>query len=161
MVEATAGLRSPKTVYTADAGYHSEANLKALAGAEIDAFIPDNGYRKRDERYAGQEVHQGKPEPLYDKRPKPDKPRRFKPEDFQFDAASKSCICPAGKRLYGHGSNCTIHGYRAIQFQGAMQDCLPCPLRSQCLRTPEKTKTHARWRSSWVRRRATRPILTA
>ena len=38
---------------TADAGYHSEANLKALVETSVEAYNPDNGYRKRDERYAG------------------------------------------------------------------------------------------------------------
>jgi len=57
LVEATEGLRSPGTAIAADAGYHSEANLKALHEAAIDAWLPDNGYRKRDERYAGQERH--------------------------------------------------------------------------------------------------------
>ncbi len=38
------------TLITADAGYHSEANLAALAEMRCDALIPDNGMRSRDER---------------------------------------------------------------------------------------------------------------
>jgi len=34
-----------------------------------------------------------------------------------------------------------FNGYLAIKFQGAKQDCQPCALRAQCLRTPEKTAT--------------------
>lgn len=139
LVEATHGLRSGATMIAADAGYHSEANLKALDQAKVDAWLPDNGYRKRDERYADQAMHKAKPDPLYDKSPKPKKQALFKPGDFDFDGTS--CICPAGKRLYGHGSNCVVNGYRAIKFQGAQADCVPCQLRHQCLRTPEKTKT--------------------
>lgn len=141
VVEATAELRTPATVITADAGYHSEANLKALAEAGIDAYLPDNGYRKRDERYAGQEVHRAKPDPLYDKGHPAPKAKRFGPEDFTFDAEARTCVCPAGKALYGNGSNCTFNGFKAMKFQGAKQDCLPCALRNQCLRTPEKTAT--------------------
>ena len=142
LIEATASQRTAQTVITADAGYHSEAGLKKLAEADIDAYLPDNGYRQRDERYAGQEQHKAKPDPLYDKRPKEKKtPTLFKPEDFQFDREHKTCVCPAGKTLYGNGSNCVINGYLAIKFQGAKQDCLPCALRAQCLRTPEKTQT--------------------
>jgi hypothetical protein len=126
---------------SADAGYHSEDGLKALAADNIDAYIPDNDYRRRDERYQGQEVHKAKPDPLYDKRPKETKPVLFKPTDFRFDPEQKTCLCPAGKRLYGNGGNCTINGFRAIKFQGAKQDCEPCPLRSQCVKNPEKTKT--------------------
>lgn len=142
VVEATAPWRTDETVITADAGYHSEANLKQLAENEVDAYIPDNGYRQRDERYAGQEAHKAKPDPLHDKRGTPSKKAcRFKPKDFQFNLEQKTCICPAGKRLYGNGGNCTINGFAAIKFQGAKQDCVPCELRTQCLLKPEKTPT--------------------
>jgi hypothetical protein len=141
VVQATAPYRGQDTVYTADAGYHSEANLAALADARIDAFIPDNAYRSRDERYDGQAAHKAKADPLHDKRAQPEKQARFRPEDFQFDAENKTCVCPAGRRLYGNGSNCVIHGYLAIKFQGAQQDCVPCLLRAQCLRKPEQTPT--------------------
>lgn len=141
VVEATAPYRAPDTIVTADAGYHSEANLKKLDEGRVDAYIPDNGYRKRDARYADQDKHKAKPDPLYDKRPQTRKPALFKPEDFRFDPETKTCVCPAGKTLYGNGSNCVFNGYLAIKFQGAKQDCVPCPLRNQCLRTPEKTPT--------------------
>lgn len=141
VIEATQSTRTPETAIAADAGYHSEANLKALDQAKIDAWLPDNGYRKRDERYADQAKHKAKPDPLYDKTPKLAKQALFKPDDFDFDPERKTCTCPAGRRLYGHGSNCVVNGYRAIKFQGAQQDCVPCGLRKQCLRTPEKTKT--------------------
>lgn len=48
---------------------------------------------------------------------------------------------PAGKRLYSNGGNCVINGFHAMKFQGAKQDCEPCALRAQCLRTPEKAAT--------------------
>lgn len=141
VVDATAPYRTPGTVITADAGYHSEANLKGLSEQGIDAYIPDTGYRKRDERYADQERHKDKPDPLYDKRSPVEKKALFKPEDFRFDLEAKTCVCPAGQQLYGNGSNCVFNGYLAIKFQGAQQDCLPCALRQQCLRHPDKTKT--------------------
>ena len=143
VVEATGPWRTESTVITADAGYHSEDNLKKLAEAKVDAYIPDNGYRQRDERYAGQEVHKEKRDPLYDKSGKSDakKAKLFRPKDFEFDAENSTCTCPAGKRLYRNGSNCKTKGYLAIKFQGAKQDCVPCELRSQCLRKPDKTET--------------------
>lgn len=64
VINATATLRAIDTVITADAGYHSQANLKALAERQINAYLPDNGYRKRDERYADQYLHAAKPDPL-------------------------------------------------------------------------------------------------
>jgi hypothetical protein len=52
VVEALAPMRAPETLITADAGYHREANLRALAEANVDALIADNGMRQRDERFA-------------------------------------------------------------------------------------------------------------
>lgn len=141
VVEALKPHRTNATTLTADAGYHSEDGLKALAAEDVDAYIPDNGYRQRDERYAERDKHKAKPDPLHDKRPKTDKPSRFQPKDFRFDPEQKTCTCPAGKSLYGNGGHCTINGYRAIKFQGAKQDCQPCPLRAQCLKHPDQTPT--------------------
>lgn len=141
VVTATAAYRADTTVIAADAGYHSEANLKALADQQINAYIPDNGYRQRDERYADQAIHKAKPDPLWDKTTPPKKTACFTPADFQLADDQSHCVCPAGKRLYSNGSNCTIGGNKAMKFSGAQQDCLPCARRHECLRTPEKTKT--------------------
>lgn len=140
VVDAVKDLRTPETVITADAGYHSEANLEHLAKAGIPAFIPDNDDRKRDERYAGQEAHKAKPDPLYDKRPQAEKVGgKFQVGDFQIDPEARTCICPAGKALYSNGKRCNMGGRLALKFQGAKQDCGPCPMRSQCLRKPDTT----------------------
>jgi transposase len=142
VVTATQSFRTESTTIAADAGYHCEANLKALAEKEIDAYIPDNGYRKRDERYADQEIHKAKPDPLWDKREKhSSKTRCYTLDEFKLADDHSHCICPAGKQLYRNGGNCTIGGYIAIQFRGAQQDCLPCEHRANCLRKPDKTKT--------------------
>ena len=141
VIKATDALRNADTVITADAGYHSAANLKALAEQEINAYVPDNGYRKRDERYADQYVHAAKPDPLWNKAGQVKKSKCFKASDFQLADDHSHCVCPAGARLYGNGSDCTINGYVAIKFAGSKQDCVPCTRRHECLRTPEKTQT--------------------
>jgi transposase len=128
------------SLVTADAGYHSEANLKALAKMKIDALIADNGMRKRDERFQGQGRYKILPDPLYDKS-KPRKTRHYSPRDFHYDPATRTCTCPAGKALYQNGRNCHHNGFIAIKFQGAKQDCVPCEHRSRCLRKPDKTPT--------------------
>ena len=43
--------------------------------------------------------------------------------------------------LYRNGKDCTIGGYSAVKFRGALKDCGSCPLRVLCLRKPETTKT--------------------
>lgn len=126
---------------TADAGYHSKENLKALSEQGVDAYIPDNGYRKRDARYADQSVHAAKPDPLWNKTKQEKKSKCFRPADFHLAGDHSHCVCPAGKHLYSNGSNCTINGYAVMKFSGAKQDCVPCDQRKACLRTPEKTLT--------------------
>lgn len=131
------------SLLTADAGYHSEANLKALAALPVEALIADTQMRRRDARFATQERYQAAPEPLHDKsRPRPaPKASTYQPSDFTYDATARTCVCPAGKSLYRKGRNLVINGYVGEQFQGAQRDCLPCTQRAQCLRTPEKTPT--------------------
>ncbi|OGA31533.1 MAG: transposase [Betaproteobacteria bacterium RIFCSPLOWO2_12_FULL_64_23] len=142
VVDATASLRTEQTLITADAGYHSDANVTALAEGNIPALIADNGMRQRDERFKDQSKHKAKPDPLYNKEGmKPKKAGLYRPEDFDYDRQAGTCICPAGKVLYQNGANCIHNGYIAVKFQGAQRDCIPCTERDKCLRTPEKTKT--------------------
>ena len=141
IIEAMQYLIGDDSVITADAGYHSEANLKALEEKKINALIADNGMRKRDERFAEQAKYKDQPDPLHDKTPTEKKSHKYGPQDFRFDPHTKTCLCPAGKRLYGAGSHCTINGYAVIKFRGAQRDCVPCTQRDRCLRTPQTTKT--------------------
>ncbi len=140
VVEALAALRTSDTVLTADAGYHSEANLAALAAREVAALIADPDMRKRDERFADREHHTTVPNPLHDKTSNatPSSPV-FTPNDFTYDADARTCVCPAGQSLYRKGSSNVTNGYVGEHFRGAKRDCAPCALRDQCLRTPETT----------------------
>jgi len=139
VIEAMRDLIEHNSTVTADAGYHSEDNLKALAERNIDALIADNGMRKRDERFVDQDKHKDKPDPLWDKTPGKKNTRLFGPKDFHHDDQDKVCICPAGQFLYQNGSQIVIEGKEAVKFTGAKRVCGPCPLRDQCLRHPERT----------------------
>ena len=147
MLDGLAPITTSGSVVSADSGYHSEDNLKDLEARGIEAFIPDNGYRKRDPRYQDQQQHRAKPEALCDKSDKPVKPKRFGPREFHVADDLSHCICPAGKRLYRDGTNCNIGGYRAIKFTGTQRDCKQCPLRAQCHAT-RSAPASDRWRSS-------------
>ncbi len=141
MVESTKGLRTHQTIVMADAGYHSEANLKALHDQGVPALIADGLMRRRDERFATQAKYKALPDPLWDKAALPAKNAKFTPSQFQYDPLHNTCLCPAGKKLYSTGSHCTTHGRVHHKFQGAKRDCVPCDLREQCLRHPERTPT--------------------
>ena len=138
MVTAMAPVLTADSLITADAGYHSEANLQALAAREVDALIADGTMRQRDERFATQARHLAKPDPLHDKSKTPRALPIYQPSDFAYDAEARTCVCPAGKALYRKGQP-VKKGLLADQYQGAKQHCVPCAQRAQCLRTPEKT----------------------
>ena len=141
MVEAAAPLCTSDTLITADAGYHSDANLKALAEHDRPALIADNQMRKRDDRFKDQAKYKAQPDPLYDKAHPKKTAGHYRPKDFDYDADAGTCRCPAGKFLYQNGSNCNHNGHLAVKFQGALRDCRSCALRDKCLRKPETTKT--------------------
>lgn len=140
MVKKTEALRTDQTLITADAGYHSEANLQALHDAGVPALVADGLMRRRDERFAAQVRYKGLPDPLYDKTASGKTALiKFQSADFSFDPSSNTCLCPAGKKLYSSGSACTVKGRRHHKFKGTKRDCVPCKIRERCLRYPERT----------------------
>ena len=145
MIRQTDKLRTGQTMFTADAGYHSEANLQQLCEAGIPALIADGLMRRRDERFKDQAKYKAAPDPLYDKQAAAQRVSKsampkFQPKDFRYDPATNKCICPAGKRLYSNGDHCIINGRTYHKFTGAKRDCVPCKLRDRCLRYPERTQ---------------------
>ena len=141
VVSALQPVLAPTTVLTADAGYHSEANLRYLAEQHIDALVADNDLRRRDERLATQEHHRAAPHPVRALTREQREPQVFQPADFTYDAEARTCVCPAGKALYRAGRDLVTRGFVADHFRGAKRDCGPCPLRAECLRTPATTRT--------------------
>jgi len=140
VVAAIHDLLAEDTLITADAGYHSEANLKQLDKMQVDALIADNKMRSRDERFAEQDKYKALPDPLHDKGGKPKQAARYQPKDFAYDPDQGTCFCPAGKQLYRDGSNCLINGYLAVRFKGALRYCGSCLLRERCLQKPDITR---------------------
>jgi transposase len=140
-VQALTDVLGADTLITADAGYHSQANLAALAEIKREALIPDNGMRVRDERFDDSAKYKEQGDPLHDKSPGKKASSQYGPRDFKFDREAHSCVCPAGQELYGNGRECKVNGYIAIKFRGSEAACGPCTQRDKCLRTPHKTKT--------------------
>ena len=54
-------------------------------------------------------------------------------------AATNTCVCPVGQRLYSNDAHCQGQGREHHKFTGAKASCVPCGLRKRCLRTPERT----------------------
>jgi hypothetical protein len=141
VVEAMRDLFDEQSVITADAGYHSDANVAAMAELKIEALIADNDMRRRDER-AEQDKYKQLPDPLYDKsaKAKAKKPKRYQPQDFDYDPKSRTCICPAGKTLQSRRRR-RDQWLRSHQVRRGAARLRTCTHRKRCLRTPEETKT--------------------
>lgn len=123
---------------TADSGFHCSKNMEMLYEQQIDAYVPDTHFRKRDPRFADADRHKGRSRRERARRSSGN--RLFRTEDFTFAEDLSYCLCPAGKRLYRSGGNAVTKGLRSVRFKGPKSSCLPCLLRSQCLRYPETTE---------------------
>ncbi|ADH85190.1 transposase [Desulfurivibrio alkaliphilus] len=123
---------------TADSGFHTEANMKMLASAEIDAYVADNRFRKRDPRFVDADRY--KERHRQERAKLKGRSGLFSTADFVFPEDLSHCLCPAGKRLYRSGHNVEVRGFVATKFKGSKTNCLPCQLRRKCLRHPERTE---------------------
>jgi Transposase DDE domain len=136
-------LATAQTLYTADAGYHSDANLRALQAQGTPALVADNQMRQRDERFKNQDRYKPKDDVLYDKQPTGHADVKavtwFRPEDFRFNG-DHTCTCPNGKLLTSTGSIYNVgKGLRREDFKAKKEDCAACTKRTQCLRHPDRT----------------------
>lgn len=127
-----------KTKLTADAGFHTERNMRMLFEEQIDGYVADILFRKRDPRFVTAARHRARAKAERQKERGSD---YYRPSDFTYDEASQTCICPAGNQLYRNGRYIQIRGFGFVKFRGAKINCVPCPQRAKCLRHPERTLT--------------------
>ena len=132
---------------TADSGFHSKVVLTAVEKTGVDAYIADRDFRRRDPAFADTTRHKQrslKERALKRRREREARPKlpkkQFTLEDFVYDEQNETCFCPAGHKLYKSGTHMLFNGYRVAHFKAPITACTGCPLRSQCLRHPERTK---------------------
>ena len=128
-----------QVMWTADAGYHSEDNLKMIFKENIDGYIADNQFRKRDPKFA--DAGKYKESQRKERAKAQGRDITFTTKDFKFANDLSHCICPAGKRLYRNGGNTFTEGHHNVRFRGPKSSCLPCALRAKCLRNPKGNGT--------------------
>jgi transposase len=119
-------------ILTADANYHNNRNIETCEQENIDAYIPDPNFRKRDKRFKDQDrFRDGVNRP-----PKPDRPaKRIKADldDFKYDEHNDCYICPQG-----HGLKLEVKRHQlksGLYRTYRMKDdfCIACEMRSRCL----------------------------
>jgi transposase len=117
-------------IFSADSNYHSDENLKACAQAQLDAYIPDSNFRRRDPRFATQGRHH------------PPTEEKFTGADFTYDPERDCYHCPGGKVLKLKARRHQIGNNLFRRYEANEADCRSCPLRERCLQTPEARRKH-------------------
>lgn len=117
-------------ILSADSNYHSEENLQACAQEELDAYIPDPHFRHRDPRFATQARHH------------PPTDEKFTGAAFTYDREQDCYRCPGGKVLKLKTRRHQIENNIYRRYEAEEADCSGCPLREQCLHTPETQRKH-------------------
>jgi len=118
---------------SADANYHNNSNIKICEDEKIDAYIPDTGFRKRDERYKNQNRFKDGVR----KRPKKKahNPRKeiYSWEEFEYDEEIKKYKCLNGKYLNQQSLNHKVRNKVYKYYRAKESDCKECALRSKYL----------------------------
>ena len=119
---------------TADTGYSNKSNNRYVHENGIDAYIPDNQFRKRDPLFADRTDRKT----MSKVKLKSEKSiAQFSAEDFHFDLKSRSCFCPAGESMWLKKAGKDSRGNEKLFFMGRLSKCRSCSLASQCMRRPE------------------------
>lgn len=125
---------------TADCSYHNNNNITFCEHQNIDAYIPDINFRKRDEQFKDQgRFKDGLTKPPKEGRRKHPK---FKTNDFTYDAKSDTFTCPGGSTLKMETTRQKMRNGTFRTYRIKDDSCSDCPLRNKCLTT---SKTRQRY----------------
>ena len=110
----------------ADTGSFGEDNLKFLSKEGIDAYIPDQQFRKRDPRFDDAKRHKGVNK----------KSKRFGREDFVYNENEDVFICPGNKKLCFEKIQ-IWNKTEGRMYRASYRDCRTCKLRERCLKSED------------------------
>ncbi|MCL2102301.1 MAG: transposase, partial [Fibromonadales bacterium] len=114
-------------VILADNGYFSEDNLQAAKNKEIEAIIPDEQFRNRDDDLKSSKRRIGK--------------EQFDARHFKYVKKDNYYLCPNGKKLV-FKSKVKLNRNEGNKYQSKASDCSGCPYVSKCLKTKKKEKKY-------------------
>jgi len=106
--------------FTADSNYHNQSNLQKCQDEQLDAYIPDIKYRKRDRRFKAQTRYHSQ------------KSKKFVPQDFQYNEAKDQYICPNGKLLKLNVRKLVQDHNIYRRYMADADDCRKCSLKDRC-----------------------------
>lgn len=124
-------------IVTADTSYYSRENLIACKDEEVDGYIPDQHFRKRDVKLKDAGRFR-KPTDKYHMEYKKKDKKYFTVDDFHVNDETGQLICPAGNHLYrvSKNSSTSLKGYISSTYKAPKRFCIDCPLRSKCIKKP-------------------------
>lgn len=121
-------------IFTADTGFANGANMKFVFEEGINAYIPDNRFRQRDEKYSGQKGRYGKRHQTLKSQQK--STRVIESSEFNFDPMNLSCRCPAGNEISFRGLRTDSSGNQRATFEGRLSQCRACDIKTKCMKNP-------------------------
>jgi transposase len=102
---------------------------KEVLGVERIAVVADRGYFKIEDIEACEKAGIAPYVPRPQRGPSV-RAGLFRKDEFRYDPASDSFLCPAGQHLYPYSSS-LMRGLKKINYCNR-QACRDCPIRSQC-----------------------------
>ena len=114
---------TPESI-TADSIFGTEQNYQLLEGAEIKSYLKYQTFHKEDSK-------KFKEDP-------------FRKDNFQYDQASDSYICPNSQRLRYTRTKEEIHkktGFKSTIKIYQADDCSECKMRELCTKSKENNRT--------------------
>jgi transposase len=114
-----------KKTLVADTNYFSPTNLNKCEDEQVDAYIPDKDFRKRDPRFSTQERYRAKKE------------KRFALQDFKHNEQTDAYICPQGKVLRRRVKKSIQDGVIYRRYASEQEDCKGCKVKRRCIRGRE------------------------
>jgi transposase len=123
------------TTWLADSSYFSDGNLKTCDEEHLNAYIPDDLFRKRDPRFANQQRYTPK-------KKKKKKAPRFGLDDFTHDEVTEGYRCPNGRLLRLKAREHRVRHRTYRYYASDEQDCQDCPFRAKCLSKKTSKQKH-------------------
>lgn len=120
----------------ADSNYFNIRNLEYCKDEEINAYIPDNFFRKRDHSFKTQKRHQENlssrlsKESTYESRLEH---RIFDKSDFIYNEERDEYICPTDHVLKLKSKEVNVNGNLYRMYRSREEDCSNCPVRKHCI----------------------------
>ena len=106
------------TVMLGDTAYFSEDNLQEAKKKGMEAVIPDEGYRNRDEGMKDGKRREGK--------------ERFDARYFKYEVRGNYYVCPKGKVL-SFRRKVKLNRNEGNKYESKTSDCAGCPYMDKCI----------------------------